>query len=408
MNERIIINRIERCAVRQITSFVGGYISPDDKGRVTVFRAKRWPAYYIVPKGNKYQVYVYRAKQGLSRIFKRDPEGYLEKFTDHDYISWNWPSAVIDNRDIIKQLLRECDGIIKEDFFRRETPAETTKVIPKLFGENIFISQEVVLSKQKLVDLLVGKEKMSVGDFVGLFGQIEFEESERIQSVKYGKWIILVDNKTKRSIDDVKKLLALTESHLNKKGFGNLAYGRVLLVDKLRGKNAADYEQSGDIIRLESNLAASMKELASMLHEIGHRNYYRYLGSSERLESDILYDSLKKKRGYFKKGDTLIDIQEPGEKYQLLGKKGTKYVVRCVDSDSVSNVGEIYNFKNVGMGTRFIKETDEESQTRSSFFPRTYGLKNKLEFYAVLFETWLTKGLNEPAKNWFEGLHKVA
>jgi len=408
MDEYVIINNIERYAAKHIQAFVLGYLGPNSDGSVSIMRTKKWPAYYIEPKGDKYKVYVYRAKQGLSRIFKKDPEKYLKKFVENDYLpDYFLELEFADDKEAIKQLLRSCEvEIIRNDFFRRDFPTDTIKIIPKLLGENIFISQEIILSKQKLLDLLVGKEKLSIEDFTELFGQVEFEEGGRIETIKYKNWTILVDNKTKRAISGVKKLLSLTEKSLNSKGFGNLAYGRVMLVDKLRGRKVADYSHFGDIIRLESQVKASKKELTSMLHEIGHRNYYKYLDSSKRLESDTLYNSLKKKRGYFKRGDTLVDTQEPSEKYQLLSKSGTKYIVRCIDSGNANNIGEIYNIKNIAMGTRLIKETDDESKTKSSFFPRLYGLKDKLEFYAVLFETWLTKGLDEPAKGWFEGLHK--
>jgi hypothetical protein len=396
---------------REILSFVKGYTAPDEKGRVTIMRTKKWPAYYIVPEGKKYKVYAFRAKQGVSKIFKKNPEKYMEKFVDHDYISWNWPSlSGLDDKDIVKQLLRESEEIMKTDIFRRDTPAETTRLIPKLFGENIFVSKEATLTKQKLFDLLVGKEKFDVSTFEELFGPVDFEETGRIRPVKYGKWTILLDEKAKRNEDDIKKLLALVSKHLGKKGLRNLAYGRLVTVDNLRGKYIADYFQADDSIRIEApSVKASQSDVSTMLHELGHRNYYKFLSPKQVVENNFMYDKMKRRRPYIRGGDILVEVENPGNRYQVLGRKGKTYQVRLVETaDPNKEVGDWFRIKGVGIGSLFVKQDGERDKEKASFFPRPYGMKNPKEFYAVLFQEWLTKGLKEPAKSWFEDLHKAA
>jgi hypothetical protein len=51
------------------------------------------------------------------------------------------------------------------------------------------------------------------------------------------------------------------------------------------------------------------------------------------------------------------------------------------------------------------KPFDFSKSDMHSFFPTLYAHTKPEEMYAEMFSFWLTAGLKEPAKSWFESIH---
>ena len=129
-----------------------------------------------------------------------------------------------------------------------------------------------VKSKEEMYDLLIGEYKIHHMVFEKIFGPYSPQGEGRFSGLKYKNWEITLDSKANQDMDEIKALLDEVESHLNRKGLGNLAYGKVMVTDKLNmAKKLADYQPNSDILRIAGNKRVMDSRLfvKSILHELG-------------------------------------------------------------------------------------------------------------------------------------------
>jgi hypothetical protein len=155
----------------------------------------------------------------------------------------------------------------------------------------------------------------------------------------------------------------------------------------------------------------------SLIHELGHRNYFKFLPKSKVNESDTRYSQERlspKSNKNIVPGNILV-YKDTGDIFRV---QDIKYEKKLKYSVILVQLGEnsLYTEKDIRKPYSILSETigidvlimdiKGNLKDENSFVPRTYALKNKFEFYAVLWETWFNNKLKEPAKSWFEDLHK--
>ena len=207
------------------------------------------------------------------------------------------------------------------------------------------------------------------------------------------------------------------EKELSKRGYSKLCYGDVYLMDNLGGNRLADYDPSTDIMRIGFKMlkkSNANNQKIAFIHELGHRNYHKFLTSAQRSESDSKFIEasyvLDKSRP--KTGDIVIE-KGTGDKFRVEDFKyvrSLQYIVKLIELGESSqfktkDLEHKYKVPDKSMMGGFVIENNIKNSD-NTYFPRIYGTKNKYEFYAVLWECWFQNILKDPAKTWFENLNK--
>jgi hypothetical protein len=187
------------------------------------------------------------------------------------------------------------------------------------------------------------------------------------------------------------------------------------MVDDLGGWKLADYVIAKDYLRLGFKLLKKtnvQNQIISTIHELGHRNYFKFITKEQRSKSDEMYDAIQGvTKGLHPHIDDEVLYRKTGDVFKIVNtpKRRHVYQIRLVELGENSqfnqaNISKQYEVKEKAMKNLFILKG--EGKKYDSFIPRPYGLDNKLEFYAVLWETWFQNKLKDPAKTWFENLEK--
>jgi hypothetical protein len=315
-------------------------------------------------------------------------------------------------KDTLRRIVKQQVATILSSARRGHIFYYPQERLPILFKDN------KKLTKKQLFDLLVTQGKLNMDWFEKVYGPMGDEGgkiSERVTLYKYGPWQIYLDINTKRSVDEVQRLLDNVTSELKKKGYGKLCYGKVLMVDDLGGWKLADYVIAKDYLRLGFKLLKKtnvQNQIISTIHELGHRNYFKFITKEQRSKSDEMYDAIQGvTKGLHPHIDDEVLYRKTGDVFKIVNtpKRRHVYQIRLVELGENSqfnqaNISKQYEVKEKAMKNLFILKG--EGKKYDSFIPRPYGLDNKLEFYAVLWETWFQNKLKDPAKTWFENLER--
>lgn len=385
-------------------------------GVMKVFGPNKNIAYYAIETINddRYVVYYFRTIPGMIKEIRKDFEKYKKLLPNLALAAY---PDLLSNRAYDKVMDKQISHFLRRLMLHDLTYRKFKPIADKA---ELFIEKQETISKKKLFDLLVAKGKWDMSAFDKYYGAMTEEGeniSDRVKHYTRGKWDIYLDIKTKRGIDEVEHLLDRVSSLLKKKGYEKLCYGKVLLVDNLGGKTLADYDSKDDLMRIgfkmlkKSNIES---QVISTAHELGHRNYFKFLTPKQRSESDGKYlTEVKFKQGTFnvKKGEIITSIIS-GDRYRVEDsrfRRSFKYIVSLIElgektRSKTKDLNQRYSIDEKYIGVEFVPEGTKESQ--NPFIPRSYGMKDKLEFYAVLWETWFQDKLRDPAKTWFENLER--
>lgn len=385
-------------------------------GTMLAFGPTKNSVYYFVDtlSEDRYKVYHMRTMSEILKEVKKDFYKYNRLFPELNIVV---PSELLKE----KKYEKSVDESIKY-FFKRRLKNNLVRREFKNFdkGAALYFKKMETLNKKKLFDLLVTKGKLNMPTFEKLYGSMgdEGEDiSERVKHYKHGKWDIYLDVKTKRGVDEVIQLLDDASKDLAKKGYSKLCYGRIIMVDNLGGTILADYSEQDDIMRVGFKMlkkSNAQKQKISFIHEIGHRNYYKFLTPKQRAESDSKFFSevkLSAPKSSPKSGEVLVS-KTYGDRYKvekLNYKRTLKYQVQLIElgentKTKSKDLGQKFAIDDKFVGVEFIPEGKEGGE--NTYVPRVYGMKNAQEFYAVLWETWFQNKLKDPAKSWFENLEK--
>lgn len=408
------INRIFVAAeIGHIRYFTDGFGS---SGTMLSFGPSKRSAYFLVESlgmGDRFKVYQFRTLAEIVKEVKNNFNKYIEMFPRLKIV-------------IVPELLKDkkydksvTDSI--KHFFKRDLEFNLVRQDFRLYkeGASLYFKKVDMFSKKQLFDFLVAKYKLNMDYFEKFYGVMEEGEdiSERIKHYKYGPWDIYLDTKTKRGVDEVKQLLNDACKDLKKRGYGKLCYGKIFLVDNLGGNKLADYNEENDTMRIGFKMlkkSNAQNQKIAFIHEIGHRNYYKFLKNDQRKEINSKYFLEVKFASPDRSaqiGEVLTD-KNSGDRFKVekkIFKRTINYLVKLIEFGENTkmkskDLNEKFTINDKYVGSAFIIEGKEMKE--NTYVSRPYAMKNEREFYAVLWETWFQNKLKDPAKVWFEGIER--
>ena len=275
----------------------------------------------------------------------------------------------------------------------------------------VCISEKKTLNKQKLYKRLVGREKMNHATFETLFGEIESGQIDELDQFQHHKWQVIIHEKAKVSSDEVKDTLDGIERKLGH--FKNqLAYGKVVVLNTIKGSALANYQPKSDLIQLRAKALGKRDFIQEILHELGHRNWYKSLDSEtqKQIRTKFMILSMggvtSKEMGL--EIGTIISVEDVGEEYEVVD---IGYPYTSIQILSVKNkrrekqVGKRGKIKNTVLASGSFQWEGKKEVKRSGYFFTSHSMKNVEEMYAEMFSQWLLGNLSGEAKEWFEELH---
>lgn len=135
---------------------------------------------------------------------------------------------------------------------------------------------ETEMSGAEFFNLLVVKESINKEWLTRKFPDLNNLKLEN--SLKAGDFdIIYMDEKSGKQIAD---LFTSVCSTLSKTGFGQVCYGEVISTMNM-GKVLADYTIASDSIRVTNKARKSADAIHTVIHELGHRLYHKFMGPSD-------------------------------------------------------------------------------------------------------------------------------
>ena len=207
--------------------------------------------------------------------------------------------------------------------------------------------------------------------------------------------------------DELVDVIKKASAELKEKGFGNLIYGTMDMVPSTTKRGAgvvlADYDFTTDAIRV-FNVSKKSDEptaIRTMLHELGHRFYYKFLTQPQRQDlakkfHDIYAAKLKLDRenskDAFKQGDVIQlkdkKVQYAGLDFVTSGKRKMGYKFVILDAED-KPTGRFYAFDSMIQAVTSIKtlQDDKESLKKyyHEFMPSDYASTNDREWFAEVF-----------------------
>lgn len=176
--------------------------------------------------------------------------------------------------------------------------------------------------------------------------------------------------------------------------FNKVLYGDVFVVGQLRhSKSLAWYYNQDDTVYLRPQ-KTSEKELVNLIHELGHRYWYKFLGAEAQRQWHSVYTILKR--------PVQVKLPEVGEPLGVL--------VKGVDNPIV----ESYGRGNKGVpivtivGGQVFSATGVlsilEAEATERKFPTPYSATSVEEFFAEAFAHYIVGDLSEDHRVSLEGI----
>lgn len=411
--------------LKTATRLVKSFKYSDNDDYVTIYSGKRWPKITVFKRDeDSFDIVDFNSMQKVKKELKSKLKSDTRKiqelfeninagmFYSIDDLLGLYEKGIEKERSIIKYLFHAIESAVSRAI--RYPKTDLLKLLTDKPLADLVINKEYKRQdKSKLFDYMTKKMKMHPDTFTDLFGEFNIEESERIEHFEHGKWDIYVDEGVKVEPDKLIELLEDAEKALKRKGFGELAYGKVIAVNTLKGSVLADYLPSKDSIRVRTKgLRGSKGELHNLLHEIGHRNMHKKL-NKEQL-NDIRREYYLAKNDIpsveqmgVERGDILQG--ENGSTYEVTGFKHPSVLAEMTSTDDKRrkrSVGKTFRIKPEALFSHFtVNGKKPEGVDSNAFFPTAYASKNSEEMYCELFADWLLGTLKDPAKEFMEQLH---
>jgi len=219
---------------------------------------------------------------------------------------------------------------------------------------------------------------------------LEIEETEH-STLKHGNITLYGFDEKKNA--DIIKWLDEAETKLKNVGLGDLVYGKVFLVPKRNSTNLtlADYSKNDDTIRM-FKAAGEKTPVKTIIHELGHRFYYKKLKTTtlskiyERYKKE-LKDHQEKVKDIKVEVGTKYSLPEKGVlEYAGLGTKtlnGRKYVHKLyILKEDGTRSNRFFAFDSVSDMLHFI---EKPKSSENPWLPSQYSKKNEVEWFAEIF-----------------------
>lgn len=166
-------------------------------------------------------------------------------------------------------------------------------------------------------------------------------------------------------------------------------YGDVYLVGKIRESNTlAWYRVSSDDLYMRPETKLGPGEVASLLHELGHRYWYKFMDSNQQRDWERLY--------YRVRGSGKATMPQPGDVLDLSFKGvDPPVVVRTVTPSYLE-------LENNGLKYRTDKIMEELG--KKADYPSRYAAKNQDEYFAECFAFFAMGILKDPHRSAFKDI----
>jgi hypothetical protein len=215
---------------------------------------------------------------------------------------------------------------------------------------------------------------------------------------------------TQRKKDEIKKLLSEVERYLRRvKLDKKLLYGKIIVSKTIRGTVLGLYYSHDDTIKLKSNVKADKNAIHTIIHELGHRHWFKILNQIQRDNIQAMYRDLKQNKDR-KSPVSNIDLiykdfikdLSIGDTVTYTGRKKkfknfSPYTITKIDGDTIKIAsvelpqatleGKLPAFRNWKFNGKELKVdySSRDDIFLDDYFTSEYSKTNEKEFYAELF-----------------------
>lgn len=214
----------------------------------------------------------------------------------------------------------------------------------------------------------------------------EVPEIISVPPFKVHNTLHLMGDKLKAARSLVEKAVSDLKAHPR---LARVMYGDIYLVGKLReGNTLAWYRVSTDDLYVRAETKYGFGDTHSLLHELGHRYWYKFLNSAQQRDWSMWF--------YRVKHNGKAALPQPGEVVDI-SFKGVKppAIVKSVTSDFL----ELAN-----NGLRYPLDKIMSVLNQKANYPSQYSAKNEEEYFAECFGFYAMGVLKDPHKSFFESL----
>lgn len=179
-----------------------------------------------------------------------------------------------------------------------------------------------------------------------------------------------------KKFKDIKGLVALANQSLNDFDFRKVAYGDLYIVGQLssRAHRRAWYAVDSDDVYLRILAKKGEDDLQGLLHELGHRYWFKFLSAERKKSFSTWYTQLKHPREYPK-----VESLNVGDTLPI-PVRGVK-----VSPTIISNDGYRYELSTGGHVQIHEVRKMMLEQAKSQSFPSIYSMVSVEEFFAECF-----------------------
>lgn len=290
------------------------------------------------------------------------------------------------------------DGVIacfQQSWFKRnvgdEIPFDLTD---ELFSDIVKVSKisgklksYEVVDAPKAFKILTLKESIPVTLLQRFFPELPTEQEGLHQ--KIGPFDVIFDHENPKEQESIQNLVAKTVESVSKAGFSEYLYGKIFVVEKLKGRTVADYHASDDTIRI-SHKARTKEDLRTMIHELGHRIVNKGGVDLSKIKSKFR-EVLEGFSLDVEPGAILTDKKD-GKKYKYIGQALYSRTKTYRIKELKTIEGQTVESGDYRVSAFYFTNFDGDFKFNSEWFPSAYSKTNHEEWFCEILSFALTRG----------------
>jgi hypothetical protein len=266
-----------------------------------------------------------------------------------------------------------------DDTMLNKSPKEAFLYWKGVALENKILKEDKLeMSPAEFLKYMVTKQGVGISVVSKMFPELEQQEQENV--LKDGKIEIIYQNE--KEAQHILSLIKEAEKILKKNGFGYLVFGKFYSTPSLGSKAIADYSIANDTIRISNKAKKSETAVKTLIHELGHRLWYKYMTQKDHLKvQEKYYEVLRGNNISINKGDKFKN--EKGRELVIIDKKfgysyKDKYIFQYVDDTSVKYEAPLDFFK-------YQAQPIDKEFVRDIFDVSAYAKTSVTEFFPEVF-----------------------